>query len=60
MEAVVTSLVDETSQKRHEGGAPYHRTVLRATGLWIVVSTQVNRNLPWCWRGRMSALAARS
>jgi len=30
-----------TSQERHEGGAPYHRTVRRATGLWIVESSLV-------------------
>jgi len=45
-EAVRMSSWCGTSQERHEGGAPYHRTVRRATGLWIVASVLFTTPVP--------------
>src|SRR3954462_2734175 len=49
-----------TSQERHEGGAPYHRTVRCATGLWIVVFLLFTTRVDCTRESPGAALAARS
>ena len=49
-----------TSQERHEGGAPYHRTVRRATGLWIVVFVQITQRVEDVHERAVAALEPRT